>query len=187
MTTPSPTLQSIPMDTVTPRGWPGIPQQASYSQQSTVPVGGDEVNRIVAGGNYGWATVSGSDSDPRFRDAALNSGIETWAPSGAAFYSGDVLPPQWQGRLVFGALRGQRIMWVDFRPPDYRQVQEQNFLFARQYGRIRDVVLGPDGYLYFITSNLDGRGRPRQEDDLLLRIAPVSGVLSHHITQVDSP
>ena len=151
------------------------------------PVGGDEVNRIVAGGNYGWATVSGSDSDPRFRDAALNSGIETWAPSGAAFYSGDVLPPQWQGRLVFGALRGQRIMWVDFLPPDYQQVQEQNFLFARQYGRIRDVVLGPDGYLYFITSNLDGRGRPRQEDDLLLRIAPVSGVLSHQITQVDSP
>ena len=151
------------------------------------PVGGDEVNRIVAGGNYGWPTAVGTGDDARFRDPALHSGIETWAPSGAAFYSAEVLPPHWKGRLVFGALRGQRIMWVDFRPPDYRQVQEQDALFPRQYGRIRDVVQGHDGYLYFITSNLDGRGNPRQEDDLLLRIAPVTGVLSHLIAPVDSP
>ncbi|MCZ6867065.1 MAG: PQQ-dependent sugar dehydrogenase, partial [Chloroflexi bacterium] len=81
--------------------------------------------------------------------------------------------------LVFGALRGRRIIWITLRPPEYRAVQDRDSLFGRQFGRIRDVVQGPDGYLYFATNNLDGRGTPGEGDDLILRIVPVRGSLSY--------
>ena len=145
------------------------------------PVGHDEVNLIVPGGNYGWPEVGGDETGQGFIPPVLHSGIETWAPSGAAFYDGEVMPDNWQGRLFFGALRDRRILWVDFQEPEYQLVRQQDSIFVRQHGRIRDVVLGPDKHLYFITSNLDGRGRPREGDDLLLRISPVAGVLSMRI------
>ncbi|MCZ6867140.1 MAG: PQQ-dependent sugar dehydrogenase, partial [Chloroflexi bacterium] len=90
--------------------------------------------------------------------------------------------------LVFGALRGRRIIWITLRPPEYRAVQDRDSLFGRQFGRIRDVVQGPDGHLYFATSNRDGRGTPGEGDDLILRIVPVRGSLSYlPQSQVDSP
>ncbi len=164
-----------------PQGLAWHPETGDLFATEHGPVGHDEVNLIVPGGNYGWPEVGGDETGEGFIPPVLHSGIETWAPSGAAFYDGDVMPAHWQGRLLFAALRGQRIVWVDFQEPDYQHVQRENSIFVRLHGRIRDVVLGPDGHLYFLTNNLDGRGRPREGDDLLLRIAPVAGVLSLHI------
>ena len=164
-----------------PQGLAWHPETGALFATEHGPVGNDEVNLIVAGGNYGWPEVGGDETEEGFISPVLHSGIETWAPSGVAIYDGDVMPPHWQGRLLFAALRGQRIVWVDFRPDEFVQVQQQDSLFVRQYGRIRDVVLGPDGYLYFVTNNLDGRGRPREGDDLLLRISPVAGMLSMRV------
>ena len=164
-----------------PQGLAWHPETGALFATEHGPVGNDEVNLIVAGGNYGWPEVGGDETGEGFIPPVLHSGIETWAPSGAAFYDGDVMPAYWKGRLLFAALRGQRIVWVEFRPEEFVQVQEQDSLFVRQQGRIRDVVLGPDGYLYFVTNNLDGRGRPREGDDLLLRIAPVAGILSMRV------
>ncbi len=169
-----------------PQGLAWHPDTGELYATEHGPVGRDEVNRIVAGGNYGWPTVSGDAGDARFRDAVAHSGVDTWAPSGAAFYDAEALPPEWRGRLVFGALRGQRLVWVKLRAPDYRFVEEQGALFARRHGRIRDVVQGSDGYLYFATSNLDGRGSPKEGDDHILRIAPVNGGLSRHEASDDS-
>ena len=143
------------------------------------PVGHDEVNRIEAGANYGWPIIVGDGNDPRFQDPLLQSNIDTWAPSGAAFYSGDALPPKWEGRLVFGTLKRQRIIWLTLRPPLYQAIEDRGDLFGRQFGRIRDVVQGPNGNLYFATNNLDGRGNPREGDDLILRIVPVTGSLGY--------
>ena len=56
---------------------------------------------------------------------------------------------------------------------DGRQVVSQENLLSRQYGRIRDVAEGPDGYLYFSTSNKDGRGSPAEDDDRILRLVPL--------------
>ncbi len=133
----------------------------------------DEVNVIEPGRNYGWPLVFGVGRDPRFVDPILESGLDTWAPSGAAFCSGDRLPESWRGRLVFAALRGQHLGRVTLRSSDLRSVERFETLFAGEFGRLRDVVQGPDGFLYVTTSNRDGRGIPRSGDDRLLRIVPV--------------
>ncbi len=163
-----------------PQGLAWHPETGVLFATEHGPVGNDEVNLIIPGGNYGWPELGGDETREGFLPPVLHSGLETWAPSGAAFYDGDVMPSHWQGRMLFGALRGQRIVWVDFQSPNYQHVQRQDSIFVRQHGRIRDVVMGTDGHLYFLTSNLDGRGRPREGDDLLLRISPVAGVLSFH-------
>jgi glucose/arabinose dehydrogenase len=56
--------------------------------------------------------------------------------------------------------------------PDGRRVVTQENLLAGTYGRIRDVAEGPDGYLYFSTSNKDGRGTPAADDDRIIRLVP---------------
>lgn len=134
----------------------------------------DEVNLILPGANYGWPIVTTAPGDPRFVDPVLHSGSDdTWAPAGAAFYDGDPLAP-WQGNLFFGALRGQHLHRLVLGGPELRQVVTEERLFEGEFGRIRDVVLAPDGYLYFTTSNQDGRGLPAPDDDRILRIVPGS-------------
>ena len=142
------------------------------------PVGHDELNIISPGNNYGWPIVSGIVSDPRFLDPILESGLETWAPGGATIYNGTKLPSSWNNRVIFGSLRSHQLVWVITRPPLYEEVQELGKNFVRQFGRIREVTEGPDGYIYFTTSNMDSRGKPGLEDDLLLRIVPITGSLS---------
>jgi glucose/arabinose dehydrogenase len=130
----------------------------------------DEFNRIQPGGNYGWPVVTGAPGDPRFIDPLLHSGSNaTWAPGGAAFYTGDHLGP-WRGNLFFGALRGSHLHRVVLGGPLGDQIVSDEALFLGEYGRIRDVVDGPDGYLYLTTSNRDGRGNPAANDDRVLRI-----------------
>lgn len=129
----------------------------------------DEVNRIEAGRNYGWSQTPRSRGDagspsgklglPNLTDPLVESGpTETWAPGGAAVVS-DI--------LYFGGLRGQALFALDLRNP--LGVQK---LFAGEFGRIREVIRGPDNALYLTTSNRDGRGEPRSGDDRVLRVDP---------------
>ncbi len=134
------------------------------------PVGNDEVNVIEAGNNYGWPIVQGVSGDPRFTDPILHFPIAV-APAGATFYTGDVLFP-WTGNLFFATLRGQHLHRVALSGPGSREVVQQERLFEGQFGRLRDVVQGPDGLLYFTTSNRDGRGDPTADDDRIMRITP---------------
>lgn len=125
----------------------------------------DEVNLIVPGGNYGWPTVWGIARDPRYRDPVHESGAsETWAPGGAAFVSSGPL----RGSLLFAALRGQHVHRLVFGPDGTVAFEER--LLASQYGRIREVAEGPDGAIYVTTSNRDGRGSARADDDRVLRL-----------------
>lgn len=130
----------------------------------------DELNLIRPGANYGWPVVTDAPGDPRFVDPILHSDQETWAPAGMAFVTGTALAP-WAGHLFFGALRGQHLHHVVLSPDGSRVVFHEA-LFQGQFGRIREVHMGPDGFLYFTTSNRDGRGRPGPEDDRILRIVP---------------
>lgn len=134
------------------------------------PTGHDEVNIIEADSNYGWPEVAGPGGEPRFVDpiAEYHPAI---APAGAAFWA-DAQLAEWNNSLFFGALRGQHLHRIALAAPEYRQVQNQERLLDGQYGRLRDVVLGPDNLLYFTTSNRDGRGNPASNDDRILRIVP---------------
>jgi glucose/arabinose dehydrogenase len=124
------------------------------------PSAHDEVNLIVAGRNYGWPDVYGQGGDRRYAEPLLESGRDTWAPSGIAIAGDD---------LYIAALRGRRLLRVRL-PPDGARVAQLDALLDGTHGRLRDVVVGPDGALYVATSNRDGRGSPAPDDDRILRV-----------------
>jgi aldose sugar dehydrogenase len=128
------------------------------------PSGHDEINLIQPGKNYGWPEVFGRARTPgeKFVDPVLESGArDTWAPSGMAFLD---------GHLYVAGLRGQRLLRVSLGADG--SVTGAAPMFSGAYGRLRDVVVGPDGALYVATSNRDGRGSPRADDDRILRVVP---------------
>ena len=135
------------------------------------PGGGDEVNIVERGKNYGWPVVHHRQSKPGMVDPVLEY-TPAVAPSGASFSRGDLLPG-FRGDYFFATLRGERLIRVRFDPENPRAVSETEELFSGVYGRLRDVVSGPDGALYVATSNRDGRGQPRPGDDRILRIVEV--------------
>ena len=129
------------------------------------PEGYDEVNAITEGADYGWPTaMSDDDGDGRFA-VPVRIWREAIAPSGAAFVTRAGSP--WQGRLVVAGLRGEQLRLLELE--DGRVVGDQPLLTGR-YGRLRSVTEGPDGALYVLTSNRDGRGSPVRTDDRILRV-----------------
>jgi glucose/arabinose dehydrogenase len=86
-----------------------------------------------------------------------------------AVYNGDKFP-QFKNNLFFGCLRGTRLIRVKM---DGRKVVAQENLLEGKFGRIREVGVAPDGFIYFSTSNRDGRGNPASDDDKILRIVPI--------------
>jgi glucose/arabinose dehydrogenase len=130
------------------------------------PGGGDEVNIVERGKNYGWPLVHHKDTRPGTEPPLLEY-TPACAPASGAFYNGSAFP-QFKGNFFFGCLRGERLIRVVL---DGRRVVSQEDLI-KDYGRIREVAEGPDGNLYFSTSNRDGRGKPASDDDRILRLAP---------------
>lgn len=130
--------------------------------------GGDEVNIVEKGKNYGWPVVHHKDSRAGMESPLLEY-TPAVAPASGMFYRGTAFP-QFRGNFFFGNLRGQTIIRVVL---DGRRVVSQERLLERQYGRIRDVAEGPDGAIYFSTSNRDGRGSPATDDDRILRLVPI--------------
>ncbi|HEU4757077.1 MAG TPA: PQQ-dependent sugar dehydrogenase [Agromyces sp.] len=118
----------------------------------------DELNRIEPGANYGWPAVEGIAGDSRFTDPAVQWPTREASPSGIAVV-GDT--------IVSAALRGERLWWAS---PAITAPTRVVDAFDGEFGRFRDVVPGPDGEVWAITNNTDGRGSPRDGDDRLLRI-----------------
>ena len=129
----------------------------------------DEVNLIVPGQNYGWPRATGDQLAEGTVPPLVHSGTSsatTWAPGGATF----VTAGPWAGSLLFVGLRGEALYRVTLDPANTSAVVGLERHLQGQYGRLRDVVEGPDGALYLTTSNKDGRGRPNAGDDQLLRL-----------------
>lgn len=126
----------------------------------------DEVNVIRPGGNYGWPEVMGDAHKGKSEYVAplVHSGSDTWAPSGASFVSGG----PWKGRFAFANLRGGHLRMLVLGGDGKEVVRHERL--AEGFGRLRDVVEGPDGALYVLTNNRDGRGRSRAGDDRILRL-----------------
>ncbi|HEU5447880.1 MAG TPA: PQQ-dependent sugar dehydrogenase [Acidimicrobiia bacterium] len=124
------------------------------------PDRGDEVNDLQGGDNYGWPGTTGN-------------GIKNWtptiAPAGCAVYDADLIPG-WKGSMLFVTLKDKDLRRLTFNPDG--SVASEEVLFDKTFGRLRDVVVAPDGSVYVATSNKDGRGDPLDGDDRIIRIAP---------------
>jgi len=127
--------------------------------------GYDEINVLRRGANYGWPVVQGPEHGDFRAPIALYA--ESIAPSGATFVTRG--GSSWTGDLLVSALRGEQLRRLSL---DGTRVTRDAPLFAGRFGRLRSVVEGPDGALYVLTNNTDGRGTPREGDDRLLRIVP---------------
>lgn len=133
-------------------------------------IGNDEVNVIESGKNYGWPVVEGSATGPGMVPP-LHLFASTVAPSGASFYRGTAFRT-FENNFFIATLLGQHIHRLRIDPTDGRRIAAEERLLDGRFGRIRDVVSGPDGFLYFSTSNRDGRGAPASVDDRILRMVP---------------
>jgi glucose/arabinose dehydrogenase len=128
----------------------------------------DELNYIQPGKNHGWPEIRGDETREGMVSPVLNAGTsETWAPTGATF----VIRGPWAGSLLFTGLRGQTLYRVVLDANDPRKVEKFEHYLYRQFGRLRDVIEGPDGNLYLLTSNRDGRGSPKDDDDSVIRLS----------------
>lgn len=132
------------------------------------PAGGDEVNHIMPGSNYGWPMVSHKE---KYKDTEEPLIVFTpaVAPAGMLFYTGRELP-QFTDTFLFAGLKGEGLYQVIIEKNDPDKVDEYQKIKGIEIGRIRDVFQGPDGSLYIMTSNRDGRGKPAEGDDKIYRL-----------------
>ncbi|WP_245578816.1 PQQ-dependent sugar dehydrogenase [Cucumibacter marinus] len=124
--------------------------------------GGDEINKPHPGANYGWPVIAYGENygGGQIGEGNAKPGMEQpvyyWdpsiAPSGLAFYDGEMFP-EWQGDLLVGALKFQLLSRLDMQGDE---VAGEEQLFKGAFGRIRDVRVGPDGAIYLLTDKADG-------------------------------
>jgi glucose/arabinose dehydrogenase len=139
------------------------PQTGELWAHEHGPQGGDELNIIRSGRDYGWPTitygvnyVTGTRIGVGTHQAGMTQPLHVWvpsiAPSGMAFYEGNAFPA-WRGSLLLGALRGQSLVRLVL---DGEKVVAEERLLTQQVGRIRDVRVGPDGLVYLLSDSPDG-------------------------------
>ena len=127
------------------------------------PQGGDEVNVIRAGANHGWPIVTygrnyvfgtkiGEGTHKEGMVPPLHQWTPSIAPSGMAFYEGDKFPG-WRGSLLVGALKLRLLVRLEF---DGERFMREEWMLEDVIGRIRDVRVGPDGYVYLLSDESDG-------------------------------
>ncbi|MEE2761114.1 MAG: PQQ-dependent sugar dehydrogenase [Pseudomonadota bacterium] len=125
--------------------------------------GGDEINLLEPGGNYGWPIISygrhysGLKIGVGVRKAGMKQPKWFWdpsiAPSGLLWYDGQAFR-NWRGNLFVGGLRGQMLVRLQL---EGNKVMAEERMFVNEFGRIRDVRQGPDGFIYVLTDESDGR------------------------------
>jgi glucose/arabinose dehydrogenase len=128
----------------------------------------DEINIIRKGANYGWPEVIGAPGIKPYADPIV-VWKKTTPPSGMTFYEGALLK-RLRGDLLVATLRSECL--VRIRLDEHNKVTAIERWFTGKYGRLRDVAVGPEGAVYFLTNNRDGRGIPREGDDRIYRMTP---------------
>ena len=121
----------------------------------------DELNVIVPGGNYGWPDLEGIAGVEGFVDPVQQWTTDAASPSGIAVVGGTVFIANLRGEILRAVPVADPTTSTDF--------------YAGEFGRLRDVVAAPDGSVWFVTNNTDGRGDPREGDDRILRVEVTEG------------
>jgi glucose/arabinose dehydrogenase len=152
-----------------PQGFDWQPGTEALVATDHGPDGDDEVDVLRRGANFGWPEARGEDHGGFEAPAAVYA--DSIAPSGATFVSRP--GSAWTGDFLIAALVGEQIRRL--RLDREGRVTLDETMFEGEFGRLRTVVEGPDGGLYVLTSNRDGRGAPREGDDRVLRIVPPEG------------
>ena len=133
------------------------------------PAGGDEINLIQKGENYGWPIVSHENS----KDGLVSPLVvftPAIAPASGMFYKGDMFP-QFRNHFLVGLLKGEGILDVTL-DSNRKQIASYEKIPEITFGRIREVAQSPNGAIYFTTSNKDGRGKVNACDDMIYKIVP---------------
>jgi len=147
-----------------PQGAALNPQSGGIWIHEHGPKGGDELNIIQPGANYGWPVITygknyvlgtsiGEGSTKEGMEQPIYYWIPSIAPSGMTFYSGDRIP-EWKGDLLIGSLKFQLLVRLTL---DGNKVVNEDRVLERQLGRIRDIRDGPDGYPYLLTDERNGK------------------------------
>lgn len=147
-----------------PQGLTLHPHTGAVWQHEHGPQGGDELNLIQKGRNYGWPVITygvnyviGTKIGEGTHKEGMEQPLYYWdpsiAPSGMDFYTGDKWP-QWRGNLFIGALKFELLVRLEL---DGTKVVRETRLLEGELGRIRDVRTGPDGYLYLLTDQENGK------------------------------
>lgn len=127
----------------------------------------DEINIIKAGINYGWPIVQGNEVSNNIlsQKPLIQSGEETWAPSGITFIS----QGPWKSRLLVANLRGSQLLSISLNE-EGTMVTNVESIMKNEFGRLREVVEAKDGSIYITTNNRDGRGNPNVNDDKIIKL-----------------
>ncbi len=142
------------------------------------PANDDELNIIYQGRNYGWPLVHGfcdQQSEKQYcQELNVVEPIAAWTPTlavaGIDYYNKDLIP-QWKNSILMVVLKSSRLVQIKLSE-DYKKVVEENYYFVNQFGRLRDICISPDGRVFIATSNKDGRGNPKAEDDRIIELTP---------------
>lgn len=135
---------------------------ATEHGRSGVLTGFDEINLIEKGKNYGWPEIQGDETKSAMESPKSQSGPNTtWAPSGITIV---------KDKIYFAGLKGESIYTGTIT--DHQLLSPITRSATAKFGRIRTIKLGPDGLLYILTSNKDGRGKPNLGDDKIITAPP---------------
>ena len=165
-----------------PQGLAIHPETGDLWESEHGPQGGDELNLIEPGNNYGWPVIGrgvnygavGRPIHEAIGQDGMTQPTHFWVPSiatsGLMAYTGDKFP-LWYGSIISGALVGEQLARLHMSD-DYREVIVEETL-AYSMGRLRDVRQGPDGYIYLAISDGNGGGRGNFETTAVVRLEPI--------------